>query len=233
MIDASRIIADGAKLDNLIQIGHNCHIGENTAMAACSGISGSTRIGRNCTIAGAVGMAGHLEIGDDVPLVIDGYRLYTTSNKGFAALLTWLPEQGDEQLGAVQFPSYPAKELGQATHWSTPAGERIEFALALPPSPYNETWTLSAALAGEATIELKVAGEGRVLRPGDLVTVTGGRLRYEGLSMWMGYELTYDPTLPWLFSIAVLAVVFMSIHFAARLLRPVRTGAVDHSGYPA
>jgi UDP-3-O-[3-hydroxymyristoyl] glucosamine N-acyltransferase len=60
------LIADGAKLDNLIQIGHNCRIGENTAMAACSGISGSTHIGRNCTIAGAVGMAGHLRIGDGV-----------------------------------------------------------------------------------------------------------------------------------------------------------------------
>ena len=60
------VIAAGAKLDNLIQIGHNCRIGENTAMAACSGISGSTRIGRDCTIAGAVGMAGHLEIGDKV-----------------------------------------------------------------------------------------------------------------------------------------------------------------------
>ncbi len=60
------LIAAGAKLDNLIQIGHNCRIGENTAMAACSGISGSTTIGRNCTIAGAVGIAGHLAIGDDV-----------------------------------------------------------------------------------------------------------------------------------------------------------------------
>jgi UDP-3-O-[3-hydroxymyristoyl] glucosamine N-acyltransferase len=60
------VIAAGVKLDNLIQIGHNCQIGENTAMAACSGVSGSTRIGRNCTIAGAVGMAGHLDIGDDV-----------------------------------------------------------------------------------------------------------------------------------------------------------------------
>jgi UDP-3-O-[3-hydroxymyristoyl] glucosamine N-acyltransferase len=60
------IIEAGAKLDNLIQIGHNCRIGENTAMAACSGISGSTHIGRDCTIAGAVGMAGHLEIGDNV-----------------------------------------------------------------------------------------------------------------------------------------------------------------------
>jgi len=60
------VIGDGVKIDNLIQIGHNVSIGEHTAMAACSGISGSTQIGRRCTIAGAVGMAGHLEIGDDV-----------------------------------------------------------------------------------------------------------------------------------------------------------------------
>jgi UDP-3-O-[3-hydroxymyristoyl] glucosamine N-acyltransferase len=60
------VIGDGVKIDNLIQIGHNVVVGEHTAMAACSGISGSTRIGRRCTIAGAVGMAGHLHIGDDV-----------------------------------------------------------------------------------------------------------------------------------------------------------------------
>jgi UDP-3-O-[3-hydroxymyristoyl] glucosamine N-acyltransferase len=60
------LVANGVKIDNLIQIGHNVGIGENTAMAACSGISGSTQIGKNCTIAGAVGMAGHLTIGDNV-----------------------------------------------------------------------------------------------------------------------------------------------------------------------
>ncbi len=60
------VVGTGVKIDNLIQIGHNVEIGDNTAMAACSGISGSTRIGEGCTIAGAVGMAGHLQIGDDV-----------------------------------------------------------------------------------------------------------------------------------------------------------------------
>ncbi|EIC19947.1 UDP-3-O-(3-hydroxymyristoyl)glucosamine N-acyltransferase [Thiorhodovibrio frisius] len=59
-------IGDGVKIDSLVQIGHNVRVGENTAMAACSGISGSTRIGRNCTLAGAVGMAGHLSIADNV-----------------------------------------------------------------------------------------------------------------------------------------------------------------------
>jgi UDP-3-O-[3-hydroxymyristoyl] glucosamine N-acyltransferase len=60
------VIADGVKIDNLVQIAHNVAIGENTAMAACSGIAGSTRIGRNCSIAGEVGIAGHLTIGDNI-----------------------------------------------------------------------------------------------------------------------------------------------------------------------
>lgn len=62
------IIANGAILDNLIQIGHNVHIGERTAIAACTGISGSTKIGRDCLLGGDVGIAGHLEIGDEVCL---------------------------------------------------------------------------------------------------------------------------------------------------------------------
>lgn len=61
----STIIRKGAKLDNLIQIGHNVEIGEHTAIAALVGISGSTKIGKRCTIAGQVGMVGHIEIADD------------------------------------------------------------------------------------------------------------------------------------------------------------------------
>lgn len=57
-------INDGVILDNQIQIAHNVIIGENTAMAACSVIAGSTRIGKNCTIAGLVGINGHINIAD-------------------------------------------------------------------------------------------------------------------------------------------------------------------------
>ena len=59
-------ICKGAKLDNQIQIAHNVEIGENTVIAAHTGIAGSTRIGRNCMIGGKVGIVGHLEICDDV-----------------------------------------------------------------------------------------------------------------------------------------------------------------------
>jgi UDP-3-O-[3-hydroxymyristoyl] glucosamine N-acyltransferase len=86
-------VADGVKLDSLIQIGHNCHIGENTAMAACSGISGSTRIGRNCTIAGAVGMAGHLTIADGVHFT------------GMAMVTRSFPEAGVYSSGVPAMPN--------------------------------------------------------------------------------------------------------------------------------
>lgn len=60
----STIIRKGTKLDNLIQIGHNAEIGNDTVIAAQTGVSGSTKIGSNCMIGGQVGFAGHLKIGD-------------------------------------------------------------------------------------------------------------------------------------------------------------------------
>jgi UDP-3-O-[3-hydroxymyristoyl] glucosamine N-acyltransferase len=60
----STLIKKGAKLDNLIQIAHNVEIGENTAIAAQTGIAGSTKVGKNCVIGGQVGLAGHISIAD-------------------------------------------------------------------------------------------------------------------------------------------------------------------------
>ena len=64
----STIIRKGVKLDNLIQIGHNVEIGENTVIAAQTGIAGSTKIGKNCMIGGQVGIVGHIKISDEVKI---------------------------------------------------------------------------------------------------------------------------------------------------------------------
>lgn len=64
----STIIRKGVKLDNQIQIAHNVEIGQNTVIAAQTGIAGSTKIGKNCMIGGQVGFAGHLTIGDNVKI---------------------------------------------------------------------------------------------------------------------------------------------------------------------
>ena len=60
------IIADGVKLDNLVQIGHNVHIGAHSAMAGCVGVAGSAHIGAGCTVGGGAVVLGHLELADGV-----------------------------------------------------------------------------------------------------------------------------------------------------------------------
>lgn len=60
------VIEDGVKLDNLVQIGHNVHVGAHTAMAGCVGVAGSARIGAYCTIGGGAVVLGHLELADHV-----------------------------------------------------------------------------------------------------------------------------------------------------------------------
>src|SRR5690606_12234234 len=60
------VLGNGVKLDNQIMIGHNCQVGDHTAMAACVGVAGSTIIGKRCTLAGAAMTAGHITLADDV-----------------------------------------------------------------------------------------------------------------------------------------------------------------------
>ncbi|MEO7151003.1 MAG: UDP-3-O-(3-hydroxymyristoyl)glucosamine N-acyltransferase [Burkholderiaceae bacterium] len=60
------VIEDGVKLDNLVQIGHNVHVGAHTAMAGCVGVAGSARIGAHCTLGGGAIVLGHLSLANGV-----------------------------------------------------------------------------------------------------------------------------------------------------------------------
>lgn len=71
------VLEDGVKLDNLIMVAHNVHIGANTVIAGCTGIAGSAKIGRNCIVAGATAIADHVTLGDNV--VITGMSMVTKS----------------------------------------------------------------------------------------------------------------------------------------------------------
>lgn len=99
-------IQNGVKLDNLIQVAHNVEIGENTVMAAQSGIAGSTKLGKNCMVGGQVGFAGHITVGDNVQIgaqtgvpsnVKDGSRLMgypATDAKEFAKQAVYIKNLG-------------------------------------------------------------------------------------------------------------------------------------------
>lgn len=87
-------IGKGVKLDNLIQIAHNCSVGANTVMAAQAGIAGSAKIGAQCMIGGQVGVVGHISIADGTEI-----GAQSGVNKG--------TKKGDRIMGA------PAVEMGE------------------------------------------------------------------------------------------------------------------------
>ena len=88
------IISSGVKIDNLVQIGHNCIIGENTIIAGCVGIAGSAKIGKNCAIGGAAMILGHLSITDNV--TISPGSMITRSIKTSGTYTALMPFQDHE-----------------------------------------------------------------------------------------------------------------------------------------
>lgn len=154
-------------------------------------------------------------IGDQVPLVLHGYRFYTSPNKGFAPTFAWQQAGGREPVvGSVHLPAYPLHEYRQAQTWQLPGSG-------------TEAWTLlefdgnlldpekpdQFKLPGEHRLILRI-GEGRwALQPGQAVDLPDGRLTYLGIRAWMGYTVFYDWTIPWLLAAALAAVGALGWHF--------------------
>ena len=156
-----------------------------------------------------------LVVGDDRPLILEGYRFYTTFNKGFAPLLTWTPAEGGEPIsGTVHMPSYPLFEHKQDNRWTPPgAEEEIRFWLSLETGlDENNSWVLDGE---NATGVLVVSDQDKriELNIGDEVKLSSGTLRYDRLLPWMGYKVFYDPTLFLLFITSSLSVVGLLLHF--------------------
>lgn len=97
------VIENGVKLDNHIQVGHNCHIGAHTVMAAKVGIAGSTRIGKRCMIAGDAGFVGHLEVCDDVVLTARALVMQTITEPGVYSGVLGAEESKRWRRNAVRF----------------------------------------------------------------------------------------------------------------------------------
>lgn len=153
-------------------------------------------------------------IGDDRVLVLEGYRFYTTHNKGFTTLLTWTPENGDAITGTLNMPSYPLFEYKQDNRWAPPGSSgEIKFWLQISAGlSEDRAWTLDAR---NSTAVLVVTSNDmrRELHEGERLKLSGGELKFDKLTMWMGYRIFYDPTIHWMFYVAIAGVLGLAFYF--------------------
>jgi hypothetical protein len=156
-------------------------------------------------------------IGDHEPLVLHGYRFYTTPNKGFAPLFTWQPAGARAVVqGAVHLPSYPAQQLQQARAWTLPDGTEVWIKLASEDVLIDPERAGAFQLPRVKDVVVRVGEQRHELRVGDSVELAGGRLHYAGLRTWMGYRVFHDWTLPWLLVASTLAALALGLHFWLR-----------------
>ena len=158
-------------------------------------------------------------IGDSEPLIAEGYRFYTSFNKGFALTFTWIPADGSVPVrGAVHLPSYPIHEFEQAMEWTPPGmREPIWCLLRFDKEPLDETreaFFQKPASDVRHDVVLRAGTARHELTAGQSQPFAEGVLRYEGLSTWMGYQVFYDWTIPWLLASCLMAVLCLAWHFA-------------------
>lgn len=103
----STVVHKGAKLDDLVMIAHNVHIGENTVFASQVGVAGSTKIGKNCMFGGQVGIAGHISIADGTQIASQSGIAHSVKKPGLQLMGSPAYDAGPYQRAAVAFKSLP------------------------------------------------------------------------------------------------------------------------------
>lgn len=154
------------------------------------------------------------EIENNQPLVLYGYRIYPTFNKGFAPVLGWQPRQGQPMLGAVHLPSFPANATSQATTWR-PAGisADIWIMLTVPEDLIPNDRPSRFRLPDDKKIIVRHRDVRYEMQPGERIELRDGILEYRELRTWMGYRVFYDWTIPWMLAACAVAVMSMAWHF--------------------
>ena len=170
--------------------------------------------------AGKEGQIQRAVIGDQTPLILEGYRFYTSHNKGFAPTFIWHPNSGGPPvLGTVHLPAYPLHEYKQALEWTPPGAKMplwvmLQFGeVILDPAKPSEF-----RLPDKHQIVVRAGEERRELKQGEAMRLAEGVLVYNGLRSWMGYTVFYDFTLPWLLAACIVAVLSLAWHFWSKFL---------------
>lgn len=157
-------------------------------------------------------------IGDDDPLVVGNYRFYTSFNKGFAPVVSYIGPRGQSITGAVHLPSYPLRDFEQGNTFTPPEGDPLTLWLSIPEPVYDpdSEWAFRKP---DNPVLVVITGETRQeLRLGEVAGLSGGaQLRFDALRTWMGYTISANPLTPWIIATAMLACIVLMVHIWEKL----------------
>ncbi|RRJ85254.1 hypothetical protein D0544_09375 [Aestuariirhabdus litorea] len=163
------------------------------------------------------GTGAPIYIDDTTPLNVEGYRLGVSLNLGFTALLRWVPDNGSaEVLGGVDFPDIISEPDGQGLEWTLPNGEPIWTGLEIL-SPRKSFFYPEFRVPERYQLVVRHQQQRHPLQEGEALLLPGGQLRFESLHRWIGYEVFYDWTIPWLLATCLLAIGFLGWYLWERV----------------
>ena len=167
---------------------------------------------------GPQGRPGETDIGDHRPLLLDGFRIYATFNKGFAPVLAWWPDGGGGPVrGSVNLPRFPGEQDAQWREWVIPGTTTaILTGLVIDGAVLDPAARSVLRPPARHRLVVRHADARHELQRGERLVLPGGVLVYEELRMWMGFQITNDWTTPWVLAAAVVAVLCLGAHFWAR-----------------
>lgn len=165
------------------------------------------------------------DIGDDVPLVLAGYRIYTSRYRGFSPVFRWTDADGADEWGTVQLRDSNNGAFAGANDWTLPDGRAawlmVDAVDAAAPQEGARVRTNLGAGSDAQRIVLRIGDMRHVLTPGDQLELTGGTLTYVRLDSWMGYRIVADPTRPWLIGAVALGIIALVWFYARIVFRPL------------
>lgn len=167
------------------------------------------------------------EIGDDVPLILNGYRIYTTRHRGFSPVFRWQKADGTDEWGTVQLRDNNGGDFAGANDWVLPDGEKAWLMIEFDAENKNsgqQSRTNFGVDPKRHQVILRIGDVRYALQPGDSVSRPEGTLTYVRLGSWMGYRIISDPTKPWLIGSVALAVMSLVWFYIRIVFRPVPTG---------
>lgn len=163
-------------------------------------------------------------IGDDDPLLIEGYRIYATRRRGYAPVMTWQGHDGTTTQGAVQIDKFGTDGFVPGMGWSLPDGTQV-WATIVPDDPAQAKidpmrFTVDLNAARLAHHLILYTGERRnTLRPGETLELPTGRLTYNRLETWISYRVVYDPTESWVAAAVLIAIASLIAYYARQFAR--------------